>query len=357
MSDRDLDGQMRTVDGSAPPGVQNHPLSLGVDDSGPAGSGHLPSPEPVGSNSGSAGQGAVPQGRPPRMPGEPWRMPRLAKPQSGTGSVAALPDVSSADRPAGLRREGSAAMFSEDQFSGALPSAVRVPAQPPVPGSGHPGAPLSNTSTSGSPLADVNASALSAAALSAAAPSEGVPAAAVPPTAYRPDTSPSAQSSAVQPSAAVPPAAQRSAAAPAPQSPAPSLPATERVQASAASRPSVQLPAVQPPSARSTAAAPPATINDTVNSSGRELDRVAPAVISAALSRGQLTPSLGPASRPSVSQAETGTRPPAPTLSIGTIEVTLVPPPQAPEPARPARREPPQRLSRGLGPRYGQGQA
>ena len=48
-----------------------------------------------------------------------------------------------------------------------------------------------------------------------------------------------------------------------------------------------------------------------------------------------------------------------PTLSIGTIEVTLLPPAHDPVPAGAARREPkhpPERLSRGLGPHFGQGQ-
>ncbi len=47
--------------------------------------------------------------------------------------------------------------------------------------------------------------------------------------------------------------------------------------------------------------------------------------------------------------------PAEPTLSIGTIEVSLLSPPP-PVPARPAQREPPERLSRGLGRRFGQGQ-
>lgn len=48
-----------------------------------------------------------------------------------------------------------------------------------------------------------------------------------------------------------------------------------------------------------------------------------------------------------------------PTLSIGTIEVTLLAPPADPVPASTFHREPrqpPRRLSRGLGPRFGQGQ-
>ena len=47
-----------------------------------------------------------------------------------------------------------------------------------------------------------------------------------------------------------------------------------------------------------------------------------------------------------------------PALSIGTIEVTLLPPPSGP-PAQPVQREPretPQRLSRGLGRRFGRAQ-
>jgi hypothetical protein len=46
-----------------------------------------------------------------------------------------------------------------------------------------------------------------------------------------------------------------------------------------------------------------------------------------------------------------------PTLSIGTIEVVVVPPPQPPASASPRqRRSAPDRLSRGLGPRFGHGQ-
>ena len=50
-------------------------------------------------------------------------------------------------------------------------------------------------------------------------------------------------------------------------------------------------------------------------------------------------------------------RTPAPTLSIGTIEVVVVPPPQPPARASPRqRRSAPDRLSRGFGPRFGHGQ-
>jgi hypothetical protein len=52
-------------------------------------------------------------------------------------------------------------------------------------------------------------------------------------------------------------------------------------------------------------------------------------------------------------------RTPSPTVSIGTIEVTVLAPPRDPQPASAAHRTPreaPGRLSRGLGPRFGQGQ-
>ena len=50
-------------------------------------------------------------------------------------------------------------------------------------------------------------------------------------------------------------------------------------------------------------------------------------------------------------------RTPAPTLSIGTIEVVVLPPPQPPASASPRqRRSAPDRLSRGVGPRFGHGQ-
>jgi hypothetical protein len=71
----------------------------------------------------------------------------------------------------------------------------------------------------------------------------------------------------------------------------------------------------------------------------------------------RLTPVVSLARRPPGSRAEAATRPSAPTLSIGTIEVTLLPPPPAPPPARSAQHEPPRRLGRGLGRRFGQGQA
>lgn len=64
-----------------------------------------------------------------------------------------------------------------------------------------------------------------------------------------------------------------------------------------------------------------------------------------------------PADRRPASQA--AGRAETPTLSIGTIEVTLLAPPADPVPASTFHREPrqpPRRLSRGLGPRFGQGQ-
>ncbi|MGH3124793.1 MAG: hypothetical protein ACRDOI_11090, partial [Trebonia sp.] len=70
----------------------------------------------------------------------------------------------------------------------------------------------------------------------------------------------------------------------------------------------------------------------------------------------QLTPAVNPANRPPGGRGEAIARPSAPTLSIGTIEVTLLPPSPEPPPARSAQREPPRRLSRGLGRRFGQGQ-
>jgi len=76
-----------------------------------------------------------------------------------------------------------------------------------------------------------------------------------------------------------------------------------------------------------------------------------------ATSAGQMVmPRRPPQARAQPAPAPARTRPP--TLSIGTIEVVVVPPPQQP-PAGPSprqRRSAPDRLSRGLGPRFGHGQ-
>jgi hypothetical protein len=75
--------------------------------------------------------------------------------------------------------------------------------------------------------------------------------------------------------------------------------------------------------------------------------------------QGQLMPAAPVAVHRPGGRAESPARTPSPVLSIGTIEVTLLPPPPDPPPARTAPREPrqpPPRLSRGLGRRFGQGQ-
>ena len=75
----------------------------------------------------------------------------------------------------------------------------------------------------------------------------------------------------------------------------------------------------------------------------------APADQDAPYARHQLTSSL----RPAPAKA------PSPALSIGTIEVTLLPPADSQQASNSRRRSTtsPDRLSRGLGPRFGQGQA
>jgi hypothetical protein len=271
-------------------------------------------PEPAGTGIGSADRGTAPRGAVPRAPGEPWRMPRRARPQQvrhGTGAPSAPPHVaapvtgteSSAARPGavppgratGLRPGGNAAGRSGDQLPSAPPGDARVAAQPQVPGSRqpnaaaklspltagapHPGAPLASTSDSGSPLAD-----------------------ALVPGAF---TDAGAEISALS---AAP------SAAPLPVAPLAVAPLADSAESS-----------LRHPAANRAQARP--------------------------------TPAVSLARRPPGSRAEASTRPSAPTLSIGTIEVTLLPPPPAPPPARSAQHEPPRRLGRGLGRRFGQGQA
>lgn len=77
-------------------------------------------------------------------------------------------------------------------------------------------------------------------------------------------------------------------------------------------------------------------------------------------SRGRLTPAAGPVAGGAGDRGKAAARPPSPALSIGTIEVKLLAPPQDPPSAPAAPHEPrqaPQRLSRGLGRRFGQGQS
>ena len=387
----------KRVDISAHPDVGKYPLSPTR-----GAAGHQSALGSAGTESGSASQGPV-----RRAPGEPWRIPRLKQPagdgavapavsplavtapmsdqaataapgtahsaaqpspqdratgpqpaRHGTGSASAPPHAAAASvtglqssvtppgaspahRVTGQGQGGNASGLSGGQSSSVPLSDARMAAQPQVPGTQqpgtaglssllptgvrHPNAPLASASNSGSPLTDAllpgglagavaEAVAPSAARPSAAAGLSASPLSAARPSATQPFASPlsAARPSATPPSAGPLPAAPQSAAHP-----------------SAASLPVAPLVGSAESSPRYPAA-----------------DR-APA---------QLTPTVSPASRPQGSRAE-APPPSAPTLTIGTIEVTLLPPPQAPAPSRPARRAPPQRLSRGLGRRFGQGQA
>jgi hypothetical protein len=292
---------------------------------GPADAGHPLAAVLARAKSDSAGHGPA-----PRVAGEPWRVPRLGQPWPGRRDTAAsgappsnlapvanlgpatappaaalaavaLPDRMPRDRAAGQRPSSSASPLPGD----VLPGSPAVPASGP--GSGQPGA------AAKLPPRLPAAAALASTALEA-----------------------SAQSAAPLP-AAQPPG---SAAAP--------LPAAQPPGSAAAPLPAAQPPgsAALPPDA-SLPVAPP--VGSVGSSPGRS---------AADRAQARLTPAVNPANRPSGTRAETPPRPSAPTLSIGAIEVTLLPPPlPAPVPARPGQHEPPRRLSRGLGRRFGQGQA
>lgn len=394
------------ADVSAQTELEENPLSPPHTVAGPRVAGHQPALDRAG-GSASANQGPA-----RRAPGEPWRIPRLRLGQSagdgtvasampprpgtavsgreataapsgtshsvqrsphdpaagppptrhGTGSPSAPPhaDASAAGTAessvtppgaspplpaAGEALGGNTTRLSGDRSSPVALSDARTAAQPQVPGTRrpgatgsspllppgarHPGDPLTATSNPGSPFADsllpgpladarAQASALSAAVLPAAStPAVRSPAAPIP---------------AAQPPAALLPAVRPSAA----QSPAAPFPAA-------------QMTAASPPAARTSSAPPSAA-----SLIARETSPPSPVADRA---QGQLTPAGHSADHSPDDRAEAPASPPTPTLSIGTIEVTLLPPPHASTPARPARREPPQRLSRGLGPRFGQGQA
>ena len=263
-------------------------------------------------------QGPPQRGRTPRAPGEPWRIPRLGHPQP------ARPGTETSGAPQYGTALVPAAESPDAPPSGTAFTRAREAAQAQVPGPGQPGAaadlpPLLppgpqfagawqvNASTAGSPPADaLPRDALAEAAAEMLAPSDASLKVAAVIAEAPPATQSSASLPAVRPATASPPAQ------PADQPPAPSRTETKEL--------TPRLPAADGAQAGSAPA-------------GRF------------------------ATRRSGSQAEASARPPEPSLSIGTIEVTLLPPPQAPAPASPARREPPQRLSRGLGRRFGQGQA
>ena len=307
-----------------------------------------------------------PAGPPPTRhgAGSPSAPPPAAAPPArtdaaGTQASVTPPGASPAHRAAGPELGGNATGLSGDRLSGdrlsSVPHSAARAAEPQVPGTrqpstpglspllppgaGRPGAPVTATSNSGPPLADsLRPGELADARAEASAPS------AVPLGDARPPATPTP---AAQPPAALLPAVRPLAA----QSPAAPRPAAHRPAASppAAPRPAAQQPAASPPAPRTSSAPPPA-----VSAAGAAEMSPRPPVTDRA--QGRLTPA-GHSARPPGNRAEAPARPSAPTLSIGTIEVTLLPPPPTATPARPARREPPQRLSRGLGRRFGQGQA
>jgi hypothetical protein len=288
-----------------------------------------------------------PAGPPPTRhgTGSPSGPPHVAAPAAGTEAPGieasvAPPGASLAHRAAGPELGGEAIGLYGDHLSRVPLSDART-AEPQAPGarqpsapglspllsSGarHPGAPVTATSNSGPPSADfLLPGALADARAEASAPSAASLGDVLPPVAPTP---------AAQPPAALLPTVRPTAA----QSPAAPRPAAHR---SAASPPAARTPSAEPPAASLAGAAetsPPPPVTDRA--------------------QGRLTPAGHSAARPSGNRAEAPARPSSPTLSIGTIEVTLLPPPRTATPARPARREPPQRLSRGLGRRFGQGQA
>jgi hypothetical protein len=281
--------------------LEQPPMTPGApsgDAGGPAHAGHPLAADPAGATSGSVGHGSV-----PRVAGEPWRVPRPGQPWPGrrdTGPGSAPPLDAAPVTATGPAAAPSAAALPAVAPSASMPRDRAAGQQPPG---------------SASPLPD-------------AVPS-GIPAAAPAPG----------------PGSRRPGAAARLS----PHPPAAAPLASTAVEASSPS--AAPLPAAQPPGSPAQppdAPLPAAPLVGLAESSPRHS--------AADRTLAQLTPAVNPASRPPGSRAEAAARPSAPTLSIETIEVTLLPPSPDPPPARSAQREPPRRLSRGLGRRFGQGQ-
>jgi hypothetical protein len=355
------------------------PASAGASDARSAVPGHPPESHSLPSS--PAGQqpaldhagaehGRVSQGPVRRAAGEPWRFPRLrqpppardgaaapavparavtaapsapppvAAPVTGTQSVTGIdPAAASPVTPAGpvppdhpaRRPAGDATGISAGQLASVPLSDVPLAAPPQVTGTRHPRA------TESPPLRPPSARGPRTSLASTANPGPPLEDALLPGTRADASATASALSAAALSAAALSAAALSVTAPSGPLRTAPpSAPPPLAVQPSTAS-----LTTAPPPTA------PPARPAEPSPRRGPSADRA----------EAQLTPSANSASRASGSSAEASTPPSAPALSIGTIEVTLVPPSPAPAPVRPARREPPKRLSRGLGRRFGQGQA
>ncbi|HET9080131.1 MAG TPA: hypothetical protein VFO01_06405 [Trebonia sp.] len=295
----------KTADSSPHPGVQEYPLF-------PPGSA-VPRAHPGRSNAAEAPGGGD---RPAAAAHQ------LSPETAGTGpdNAGLVPAPQDPPRrapgePWRFPRRGQprpAHAVSENQMSSASVSAVGVAARPQESGSRRP-----DTAAGLPPL------------LPPSARSPGAP------LGNSPDSrSPVANDPLPGSAAAVAGTSARSAAPPSAGQPPASPPASP-----AARPPAASLPTAQAATAAHTGLA---TLSSSRPAGGR--------------GQAQLTPAVSPAAPPLASRAETSARPDAPALSIGMIEVTLLPPPQTQAPARPTRRDPPQRLSRGLGPRFGQGQ-
>ncbi len=290
----------------AHPGAREYPLSPS-----PSADGHQPAPDRAGRGSASASRKP---GR--RPPGEPWRIARLGQPQP---------------QPARDHAAAPAVLPSAVTDGPSAPPHVAAPATGPPAAEPPPGAlPPSRRSRPAG-----NATALDADRLPSVPPADAH-AAAPPPIPGSPP-----------PGAAGLPA------------PIPSAARHPRVLVAATANSASPLPDAQPPSALAEAFAPSAAQSSAASLPAAPFVGSAESAPRPAADRAQarLTPSASHVGRPAGSRAETAARPSTPTLSIGMIEVTLLPPPPAPAPARTARREPPPRLSRGLGRRFGQGQA
>lgn len=358
-----LPSEAEQVHRDADEGLAGHPVTpaparaanADLEDAGRASLGQPPTPDPmtvdISPHPGVEKYPLSPQepprrGRTLRAPGEPWRIPRRGHPRgarSGTGTSGAPQHgaaLVSAAEPAGVPSSGTA--FTE----------AREAAQPQVPSPGQPGAAANPPPPvpSGPPLVFPGPP-----SVSPGPPSVPSGPQLVPPGPPLVGASRVSVSTAGPPLAdALPRDAPADAAAemPAPSDASPKV-AAVTAEAPAALQSSASFPAVR----RGTASPPAQPADQPPAPSHTETKELTPRLPAADRAQAGLAPAGRPAARPSGSQAEASGRPPEPSLSIGTIEVTLLPPPQALAPARPTRQEPPQRLSRGLGRRFGQGQA
>jgi hypothetical protein len=286
------------ADGIRPAVLEQPPVMPGAppgDAGGPVRAGHAVAADHADAKSGSASHRPA-----PRVAGEPWRMPRLGQP-----------------RP--RRRDTTASAVS--------PSNAVSPSD---------GASLSSaaSSSSAAPVTDLG--------LATTPPAAALPAVTLPAV-------PSPDPRSRQPGATAKLSPRLPAAAP-----------LASTAVAASSQSAAPLPAAKPPgsAAQSAGSAPPPSDASLAAAPLVGSAESSPGRSAADRAQARLTPAVNPANRPSGTRAEAPPRPSAPTLSIGAIEVTLLPPPlPAPVPARPGQHEPPRRLSRGLGRRFGQGQA